>query len=87
MKANRIIREIIENGLSNSEMQMYVHNEAVGLHCYFGQDYTITGKVLEDGSELVAIWSDDCGEPRIKGIADVVLVRTEKDKIYLYEIE
>ena len=87
MKASRIIREITENGLSTSEMQIYVHNEIVGLHGYFGNDYTITGKVLENDSELVAIWSDDCGEPQIKGIADVVLVRTEKDKIYLYEIE
>ena len=88
MKAFKLIREICIKGLDNSCMVEYKHKESRTLQDYFG-DYKITGKVLEEGEELLAICGDENGNSRIEGIADVVLtsINNANDKIYLYTIE
>lgn len=86
MKAFKLFEEIIRNGLDNSVMTEYKHSGCRSLQDYFG-DYAVTGKCLEDGEELLAIWGDENGDPRIKGIADVILIQDKINKIYLYTIE
>ena len=86
MKAFKLISEICNKGLDNSCMTEYKHEDGRTLQDYFG-DYNVTGKVLEDGEELLAIWGEENGNPRIEGIADVILTQSKKEKIYLYCIE
>lgn len=86
MKAFKLVQQIIVKGLDNSVMTEYKHSSDKSLQDFFG-DYSVTGKVLEDGEEMLAIWSDSDGEPRIDGVADVILTQSKTEKIYLYCIE
>lgn len=86
MKAFKLFKEIIRNGLDNTVMTEYKHTTDRSLQDYFG-DYAVTGKCLEEGEELLAIWGNENGNPRIKDIADVILTQDKTDKIYLYCIE
>ena len=86
MKAIKLFAEVIKNSLDNSNMLEYEHSKDRTLQEYFGKEYSVTGKCLNDGEELIAIWSNKDGRPRIKGVADVIL-SNGKDKIYLYCIE
>lgn len=86
MKAFRLFAEVTRNGIDNTMMTEYRHSSERTLQDYFGKEYSVTGKCLEDGEELLAIWSDKDGNALIKGIADVIL-SNGKDKIYLYCIE
>lgn len=86
MKAFRLFQQIITKGLNNSVMTEYRHSSEISIQNYFG-DYSVTGKVLKDGDELLAVWGDENGESRIDGIADVVLTQSKTEKIYLYCIE
>jgi hypothetical protein len=86
MKAFRLCQQIIAKGLDNSVMTEYRHSSDRSIQDFFG-DYSVTGKVLEDGDELLAVWGDEKGESRIDGIADVVLTQSKTEKIYLYCIE
>ncbi len=86
MRAFRLFAEVTRNGIDNTMMTEYRHSSERTLQEYFGKEYSVTGKCLEDGDELLAVWSDKGGKPRINGIADVVL-NNGKDRIYLYCIE
>lgn len=86
MRAFRLFAEVTRNGIDNTMMAEYRHSSERTLQDFFGKEYSVTGKCLEVGDELLAIWSDKDGNALIKGIADVIL-SNGKDKIYLYCIE
>lgn len=89
MKAFKLLNLIIKNGLDNSVMTTYKHENMEGLHAMFGDDYLTYGMSLPLGKEMLAVWSEKDGSPRFLGIADFILIsrNNEDDRIYLYNIE
>ena len=76
MKAFELFHQVFKNGLENSVAMEYKYSDVSSLQESFGEG-SINGKCLEDGEELLAIWSDDNGDSRIKGVADVILTKSK----------
>lgn len=86
MKAYNLFHEILSKGLDNSSVMEYKHSYSSTIQESF-EEGTITGKSLEDGEELLAVWGDKEGNSLIGGIADTILTKNDNSKIYFYSIE